>query len=185
MSTVYKRGPIHLGQTEDQDNGGKGESLPAPNTTKDHAPKSRSRFVPNIPTCLAVGALVLFYVTYGIHLPGVGGNLKSTPSDLVKRGLAKCEAIKLMPPDTTTFRVNRTVSDRFEPNNAKPVLLKNATVWTGGDDGEEVLFGASIYLKGGVVVSVGTEKDVRRQVTDHAVEIDVEGRWITPGIVDM
>jgi hypothetical protein len=184
MSTIYKRGPIHLGQTADQEDGGKGESLPTPNTTKDHPHKSR-KFIPSIPTCLALAGVALFYVTYGIHLPQLGSTSKTVTPDFVTRGLAKCEAIKLMPPDTTEFRVNRTVSDRFEPNNAKPVLLKNATVWTGGDNGEEVLFGASIYLKGGVVVSVGKEKDVRRLIADHAEEVDVEGRWITPGIVDM
>lgn len=186
MSTIYKRGPIHLGQAEDQGTAAKAESLPAPNTTKDHPPRSRAGFLPNVAKCIALTALALYTVTYGIHLPHFGDNSKSEFSDVVKRGLAKCEAIKLMPPDTTHFRVNRTISDRFEPNNANPVLLQNATVWTGGDDGEEVLFGASIYLKGGVVVSVGTAKDVRRQIMDDAVEeIDVEGRWITPGIIDM
>jgi hypothetical protein len=184
MSTIYKRGPIHLGHTGAQVDGTKGESLPAPNTTKDHPHKSQ-KFIPSILTCLALAVVALFYVTYGLHRPQVGGTSKTITPDFITRGLAKCEAIKLMPPDTTSFRVNRTVSDRFEPSNAKPVLLKNATVWTGGDDGEEVLFGVSIYLNGGVVVSVGTEKDVRRQVADHAEEIDVEGRWITPGIIDM
>jgi hypothetical protein len=164
----------HLGHAGGQEDGNKGEYLPAPSSTKDHPHKSR-KFLPSIPTCLALTGFALFYVTYGIHLPQIGGASKTTTPDFVTRGLAKCEAIKLMPPDTTSFRVNRTVSDRFEPNNAKPNLLKNATVWTGGDNGEEVLFGASIYLKGGVVVSVGTEKEVRRQVADHAEEVDVEG----------
>ena len=186
MSTVHKRGPIHLGQAEDQHRAGKAESLPAPNTTKDHPPRTRAGLLPNVAKCIALAALALYTVTYGIRLPQFGDSSKSEISDVVKRGLAKCEAIKLMPPDTTHFRVNRTISDRYEPNNAKPVLLKNATVWTGGDNGEEVLFGASIYLKGGVVVSVGTAKDVQRQIVDHGVEeIDVEGRWITPGIIDM
>lgn len=182
MSAAYKRGPIHLGQEAKST---AEESLPAPNTTKDHPPKPRSGFFLNILSCLAGILLIVFYVTCGPYFPRPGPAPRPPVSDIVKRGLLQCEAIKLMPPDTSAFRVNRTISDRYEPNNAKPVLLKNATVWTGGDNGEEVLYGASIYLRGGVVVSVGAEKDVRQVVKDHAQEIDVQGRWVTPGIVDM
>lgn len=184
MSTVYKRGPIHLSHSTDQQKELDVESLPIPNTTKDHHVKSRWTSPLHL-SGLAISLLILGYFSHLPYFPHPGPSPKPPISDVVKRGLLQCEAIKVMPPDTTHFRVNRTISDRFESKNAKPVLLKNATVWTGRDAGEEVLYGALVYLRGGVVVSVGTETDVRSLLHGSVEEIDVEGRWVTPGIVDM
>ncbi|KAJ9128028.1 hypothetical protein QFC24_000319 [Naganishia onofrii] len=184
MSTVYKRGPIHLSHSSEQQKELDVESLPTPNTTKDHPVRSRLTSPLHL-SGLAISLLILGYFSHTPYFPHPGPTPKPPISDIVKRGLLQCEAIKLMPPDTTDFRVNRTVSDRFEPKSATPVMLKNATVWTGRNAGEEILYGASVYLRGGVVVSVGTETDVRSLLHGAVEEIDLEGRWVTPGIVDM
>jgi hypothetical protein len=114
---------------------------------------------------------------------------KTTP-DLIKAGLARCEEVRTMPPDTSSFAKDRTVSDRFEVGT-KSVLLSNGTVWTGAENGEEVIYGGSVLLKNGVVWKVGKHDDVMAEMQaeglfqEEEVEtIELDGKWLSPGIVD-
>ncbi|KAF9239773.1 hypothetical protein BU15DRAFT_74314 [Melanogaster broomeanus] len=70
--------------------------------------------------------------------------------------LAKCRSLNLKPAPHLTSS-GRSHSDRYEPGT-KPVLIRNASIWTG--------------LKNGMDVG-------------DVVEVDAKGAWVTPGIVDV
>ena len=60
------------------------------------------------------------------------------------------------------------------------VCLQNATVWTGGADGLEVVNG-DILLDGGIIKRVGdVGVDLLAQYTDIA-RVDAKGQWVSPG----
>lgn len=105
--------------------------------------------------------------------------------DFVKEGLRQCEIIQRPNPNPQPFTAKRKVSDRHVPGT-KPTVLKNGTVWTGEKDGQEVLEGATLYLDGGVIRKIGSEKEILELVADKDADVvDLHGAWVTPGIVDM
>lgn len=67
--------------------------------------------------------------------------------------LDKCRFLNVTPAPSPEF-ATRTVSDRFQPGT-KPVLIRNATIWTGADEGLEVLLG-DVYLEGGIIKRIGS-----------------------------
>ena len=60
-----------------------------------------------------------------------------------------------------------------------PTLITNATVLTG--DGQR-LEGASVYFVNGKIVEV---TDTAPEVTANTQVIDAQGRWVTPGVIDV
>lgn len=71
-----------------------------------------------------------------------------------------------------------------------PTLIRNAKIWTGVGNGTEVIHG-DILLDKGVVISLGSVSSdtlMRVKATSPAKAVDIfdaEGRWVTPGIVDL
>ena len=81
------------------------------------------------------------------------------------------------------------------------MLLTNGTIWTanrGDEDGQEILYGGSVILEGGLIKAVGRTKEEVLELWDGGrkegkqggdgkvyEEIELAGRWVTPGIVDM
>lgn len=115
------------------------------------------------------------------------------------RALDRCHSLDLKPGPNSAFH-KRTVSDRFESGTKPTVhaiwthmgmlilmllqLLLNAKIWTGEKDGTEVI-NADILLDQGIIKGIG---HVARQLSsefDNLVVVDVNGSWVTPGIVDM
>ena len=64
------------------------------------------------------------------------------------------------------------------PEQPSAILVKNATIWT--MSGQGVLENADMLLEDGEVVEVGQNLDAPR----NAVEIDAEGKHVTPGLID-
>ncbi|RDX49485.1 composite domain of metallo-dependent hydrolase [Lentinus brumalis] len=96
--------------------------------------------------------------------------------------LDKCHLLNAKPGPPPDFNT-RTQSDRFAPGT-KPTLITNATIWTGGVNGLEVLHG-DILLDGGIIKRVGVmESDVLAHYS-HLTRIDAKGKWASPGIVDL
>ncbi|KAJ6572076.1 carbohydrate esterase family 9 protein [Mycena capillaripes] len=93
--------------------------------------------------------------------------------------VAQCEALHLTPGPPDNFH-SRTQSDRFE-KGTKPTLIRNATIWTGLDDGNEVIHG-DILIDKGLIKKVGTV-DLRSYA--NAEVLDAAGAWVSPGIVDL
>lgn len=92
----------------------------------------------------------------------------------------RCHSLNLTPGPPSNF-LERTESDRFEPGT-KPVLVKNATIWTGRADGLEVVKG-DVFLANGLVKAVGdVDESLVKKYKDVKV-VDAKGAWVTPGYV--
>ncbi|GJE95451.1 carbohydrate esterase family 9 protein [Phanerochaete sordida] len=98
--------------------------------------------------------------------------------------LDKCRLLNVKPGPPEDFNLRKS-SDRFVPGT-KPTLIKNATIWTGRLNGLEILEG-DILLQNGLVKSVGVLDDtsLANLRAEDLVEIDANGAWVSPGIVDM
>ncbi|KAJ7589790.1 hypothetical protein C8J56DRAFT_1139426 [Mycena floridula] len=88
--------------------------------------------------------------------------------------------MEMKPAPSASF-YSRSTSDRFQPGT-KPVLLRNATIWTGRVDGFEVIKG-EILMDGGIIKAVG-RVDKALLPADVSI-VDVKGAWVSPGIVDL
>ena len=120
---------------------------------------------------LAILALGLIILTNSIGPP------VNAPPDL-SRGLEECEANSILPAPAV-HRRGRTHSDRYV-DGTSDVFIRNATIWTGGNNGTEVLYDASVLLSKGLVKAFNpSEKDLKPS-TDI---IDADRAWVTPGIV--
>ena len=99
------------------------------------------------------------------------------------RLIDKCSTLSVLPAPSPDFN-NRTVSDRYDPplTPKKPILIRNATIWTGETaEGSEIIVG-DVLLEKGIIRSVGSTED---GALEDVEEIDVNGAWVTPGIVDL
>ncbi len=113
---------------------------------------------------------------------------KTTP-EFVVDGLQRCKMTATPRPDLTDFASSRKVNHRFE-EGTKPVLLKNGTIWTGEDEGKEIVYGGSVFLDKGLIVKIGSHKDVVAHAEDFYgltkgdyETIELGGKWVTPGLV--
>ncbi|KAJ3802991.1 carbohydrate esterase family 9 protein [Lentinula aff. detonsa] len=94
--------------------------------------------------------------------------------------LKRCQSLKLIPGPPPNFH-RRRESDRFE-SGTKPALIKNAKIWTGLNNGTQILHG-DILLDKGIIMGVG-HFGTALYDNDLTV-IDAGGRWVSPGIVDI
>ncbi|THH28657.1 hypothetical protein EUX98_g5540 [Antrodiella citrinella] len=95
--------------------------------------------------------------------------------------LNTCRSLSFKPGPPSDFN-ERTVSDRFV-EGTKPVLIKNATIWTGRVEGLEVVTG-DVLLEGGIIKGLGDVSSLLAQLED-VVTVQANGAWVTPGIVDL
>lgn len=65
-----------------------------------------------------------------------------------------------------------------QPEQPEHVLIRNATLWTAGEDG--ILENADVLIRRGTIERIG--EDLR--APSGATEIDAEGRHVTPGLID-
>ena len=86
--------------------------------------------------------------------------------------LAKCRSMQLKPAPPADF-YSRAQSDRYQPGT-KPVLIRNATVWTGNLNGTEVVRGDVLLDKGIIKAVGGISEGTRLQYAD-ATTIDANG----------
>jgi hypothetical protein len=94
--------------------------------------------------------------------------------------VAQCRALHLTPGPPDNFH-SRPQSDRFQ-EGTKPTLIRNATIWTGLDNGNEVIQG-DILIDKGLIKKVGSvDESVLRSYADIVV-LDAAGSWVSPGWV--
>lgn len=85
----------------------------------------------------------------------------------------------------------RKINDRYDgPDVAPRTRLTNATVWTGAEDGTQVLRGADIVLDKGLIVEIASSElsilTSRARGAEQTETVNnIQGAWITPGIVDV
>ncbi|KIJ59733.1 hypothetical protein HYDPIDRAFT_32949 [Hydnomerulius pinastri MD-312] len=130
---------------------------------------------------LLVVAFTALYFSGRTSLQVLGS--RPSASELVKREhiLDQCRYIKTPAGPPADFHA-RQESDRFVPGT-KPVLIKNATIWTSGQNGTEVVEG-DLLLHKGLIKAVGDVPLKLLQGLQLEV-VDAYGAWVTPGIVDI
>ncbi|KAF8750694.1 Carbohydrate esterase family 9 protein [Rhizoctonia solani] len=93
--------------------------------------------------------------------------------------LSKCQSLNLKPGPPKSFW-SRAESERWEPGTP-PTLIQNATIWTGGDNGDEVVLG-DILLDKGIIKAVGrVPSGLLDAVGNKLVVKNVQGAWVSPG----
>ena len=97
--------------------------------------------------------------------------------------IAKCRHLKMQAGPPQDFHI-RTHSDRFE-EGTRPVLVKNAKIWTGRKNGTEVIQG-DIFMDNGIIKNMGyLQSGSLESYGRRLMVLDAKGAWITPGIVDI
>jgi hypothetical protein len=102
-----------------------------------------------------------------------------------EQSLARCTSLKIYAGPPVGFH-DRAQSDRFVPGT-KPTLLHNARIWTGENNGTQVLQG-DIFIDKGIIQGVGNVNlsafglEVDAMIARGELDVvDVHGAWITPG----
>ncbi|KAH7888767.1 carbohydrate esterase family 9 protein [Phlebopus sp. FC_14] len=130
----------------------------------------------------ALAALSLALASlWRVNLPGEG-SVSQLRSHQLSKALSRCEYLsrKAGPPDD--FH-SRTQSDRFDPGTPA-TLIRRAKIWTGNDNGSEVVHG-DILIDNGLVAAVGRVDESLVKRYKHLQVVDVHNSWVTPGIIDM
>ncbi|KAL4067994.1 hypothetical protein J3A83DRAFT_3786026 [Scleroderma citrinum] len=132
-------------------------------------------------------AVVLFVALYYYHIGSATFQPASSqplhPETSAKREhiLAQCKYARTPAGPPSDFH-SRQQSDRYVPGT-KPTLITNATIWTAGQNGTEVVHG-DVLLHEGMIKAVGNVPLHLYQNLQLEV-IDVHGAWVTPGLVDL
>lgn len=101
------------------------------------------------------------------------------PSPLHEAAVSRCRSLQLPAGPPRDFH-KRKQSDRYALGT-KAYLLKNAKIWTGEENGTEILH-ADILLDKGVIKGIGhVSRSTLKAYKDDIVTIDVKGAWVTPG----
>jgi imidazolonepropionase-like amidohydrolase len=116
---------------------------------------------------------------------GVRGEALALDGDRMAISLASAEADEAE--ETPAAELLAPVSRLVSPNQAfglatlpeaQDVLVRNATIWTMSEAG--VLENADLLVRDGIIREVGSDLRAPR----GAIEIDAEGRHVTPGLID-
>lgn len=148
--------------------------------------QERARRAKVIGTCLVLATLVVM-LYFSSHSPAAA---RSYAGDMTTRNkkhvtssaerdaaLQQCiwkDALAGPPPHFA----RRTVNDRFVAGT-KPTVIRHATVFTGST----VLHDTDVVLDQGLIQSVTPARDAVHVAEAH--EVDAQGQWITPGIIDL
>ncbi|TFY65178.1 hypothetical protein EVJ58_g2131 [Rhodofomes roseus] len=155
--------------------------LPVPSLSERSGdrPRAKRRFSRR----LVIGVLVLLaLLLVSTRVPTLYAVLRPLPPHATT-ALSRCRSLSLAPGPPADFH-KRKVSDRFV-HGTKPYLLKNGRIWTGLENGTEVVH-ADILLNKGIIESIGHIGHLQlKNYKDDVVTVDLKGAWVTPGIVDL
>ncbi|KAF8630433.1 hypothetical protein AX17_005410 [Amanita inopinata Kibby_2008] len=187
------------------------ETLPSPPTQHYRRSKHARRRLAVLPSLLFLLALTIAILILNTSsLSSFPSPLLSPSSSPLPRVLKhrkhlvkRCKALRTPAGPPPDFRPESRLPFEFDASTGKkgrgsdrfvlgtpPVLLKNARIWTGERNGTYTIYG-DVLLDKGLIVAVGRVpnslledvipvKDRRKMVV-----MDLEGKWITPGLVDL
>ncbi|KAJ6532729.1 carbohydrate esterase family 9 protein [Mycena vulgaris] len=143
------------------------------------APQKGSRKrVRTIQLALALLAVSSYSLTYLLWSDSRAETLPVNAETII----AQCSALHLTPGPPDDFH-GRTQSDRFV-EGTKPTLIRNASIWTGLDSGNEVVHG-DILIDKGLIKKLGSVDESTLRSYADVVVLDAAGAWVSPGIVDL
>ncbi|KZV83698.1 hypothetical protein EXIGLDRAFT_728044 [Exidia glandulosa HHB12029] len=101
--------------------------------------------------------------------------------------LSQCATIHASVEHPADFALLREESDRYDAADAKPSLVRNATLWVG--DGR-VVHDADVLIAGGIIKFIGRglgRREIEESgVQEHLVQTyNAEGAWVTPALIDL
>ncbi|KAI0065899.1 composite domain of metallo-dependent hydrolase [Artomyces pyxidatus] len=130
--------------------------------------------------CVAAAGVTFLTSSSLLYANDQPGRAQNVPSN-AQAILAKCAALNMLPGPPANFHA-REESDRYE-QGIPSTHIRNATIWTGGKNGTEVVYG-DVLLDRGVVKAVGyVPRTILDQMKDVTV-VDADGAWVTPGLID-
>lgn len=136
----------------------------------------------NVYALLCILVLLCLFLVAGDVLPHRGAG--PAPLSTLKRfedAIAQCDAISKLP--TWEDATARKTNSRWNPTSGQneTIVLRNATLF----DGENFLpHAVDITFSKGLVVSISEASRKSRSQSD-AIEHDLHGRYVTPGLIDM
>lgn len=96
--------------------------------------------------------------------------------------LSRCAALKFTPSPPQDF-YSREESDRFELGT-NATLIRNCVIFTGKDNGTEVIHG-DILLDKGIIKGLGKISGRIIDNTPNLTIINANHAWVTPGLIDL
>lgn len=151
-------------------------------TARDHATcssiaKHTSRI---LTTSLIVPLLLLVAALVSVKVPSFHTGHPVSPRE--SSAISRCRELQSHPRELSGH--TRSESDRYV-QGAKPVLLQHARIWTGRENGTEIIKG-DILLDKGLIKEIGYIPLSRLKPYDEdMIIVDLDGKWVSPGIVDM
>lgn len=141
---------------------------------------SRRTLLSLLPACICF--LVLWYgFAFGQGIKFWEAYTTDRLSPQAAAALSRCVALRQKPGPPARF-YERHESDRYVPGT-KPVLLKNAKIWSGDKNGTDVFY-SDILLDKGIIKGIGrTATRLAKRFKDDIDVIDVKHAWVTPGCV--
>lgn len=127
---------------------------------------------------LLITLVVIGWLSSANSLVSLSRTLSAYDAKLLQEGLNQCQALQVRPDATAS--ASRT-NPRFE--GGLPILIRNASLING--DGT-VLYRTNVLMENGVftrVYDMLVEDDIN--LAKDTLVYDVQGRFITPGLVDM
>lgn len=112
----------------------------------------------------------------------LSGPVETLDAQILTEGLTLCEAFTA-PKATLGHRLDRA-NERFVPGTP-PYLLKNATIWVGAADASGGVVHGDVLLRDGLIEQVGHIEKEALEGLKGVQTIDLGGKWVTPGVVDM
>ncbi|THG95395.1 hypothetical protein EW026_g6254 [Hermanssonia centrifuga] len=146
--------------------------------------RSSIRTILPIAVALACFLFLLYGFAFGQGIKFWEAYSRAGLSPQAAAAVSRCRSIQAKPAPPLDF-AKRSQSDRFAPGT-KPILLKNAKIWTGEKNGTEVVH-ADILLDKGLIKGIGQTNlaKILKSYKDDIEVIDVKNAWVTPGIVDL
>jgi len=152
------------------------DKIPCPATsTYNHGSKKFRKLYPLVSILLWSSCLTISYLFVTTAREFV--RLQSVPQDAPELR-ARCRQLRMPAGPPNDFH-DRTISDRYEAGTP-PTLIRNATIWTGGVSGFEVVRG-DILVDRGIIQAIGNLNLTYLSSFSGLVTFDVNGAWVTPG----
>ena len=124
-------------------------------------------------------ALCAVSFTYTFYWNGHSNDTRAasqrTPLD-AQEILTRCASLRMKSGPPLNFE-DRSASDRFE-EGTPATIIRNATIWTGRENGTEIISG-DLLLDKGIVKEIG---QVPRTPLRDVRTVDAGGAWVTPGL---
>ncbi|KAJ6532734.1 carbohydrate esterase family 9 protein [Mycena vulgaris] len=144
-------------------------------------PKHAKKHVRTIQLTLALLAVSSYSLTYLLWSASRAETLPVVHVETII-AQAQCSALHLTPGPPDDFHA-RTQSDRFV-EGTKPTLIRNASIWTGLDSGDEIVYG-DILIDKGLIKKLGSVDESTLRSYADVVVLNAAGAWVSPGIVDL